>query len=208
MSEAPAPGRSADIEPFWLAYQRACQVKVPGFSASALGHTRALADTLAALVVAGVKRAQATPLRDFEVDAPVPPDGQSAELPQPDGQSAELPQPDRQSAELPQPGDHLVVLDGSGVPCAIVRTTQVEKRLFNQIDDAFAFEAGEGDLTLRWWLTAHRQDFAERAEAEGFEADERMELLLEYFEVVWPPPASAPDAADATSAANGLSNPA
>ena len=188
MSEAPAPGRSADIEPFWLAYQRACQVKVPGFSASALGHTRALADTLAALVVAGVKRAQATPLRDFEVDAPVPPDGQSA--------------------ELPQPGDHLVVLDGSGVPCAIVRTTQVEKRLFNQIDDAFAFEAGEGDLTLRWWLTAHRQDFAERAEAEGFEADERMELLLEYFEVVWPPPASAPNAVDATSAANGLSNPA
>ena len=198
MSEAPAPGRSADIEPFWLAYQRARQVKVPGFSASALGHTRALADTLAALVVAGVKRAQATPLRDFEVDAPVPPDGQSAELPQPDGQSA----------ELPQPGDHLVVLDGSGVPCVIVRTTQVEKRLFNQIDDAFAFEAGEGDLTLRWWLTAHRQDFAERAEAEGFEADERMELLLEYFEVVWPPPASAPNAVDATSAANGLSNPA
>ena len=182
MSEAPAPGRSADIEPFWLAYQRACSVKVPGFSASALGHTRALADSLAALVLAGVKRAQATPLRDFaaEVDA----------------------QAEDQNADLPQPGDHLVVLDGSGVPCAIVRTTQVEKRLFNQIDDGFAFEAGEGDLTLRWWLTAHRQDFAERAQAEGFEADERMELLLEYFEVVWPQPAGA------SSATGGLSNPA
>ncbi len=184
MNEAPAPGRSADIEPFWLAYQRACSVKVPGFSASALGHTRALADTLAALVVAGVKRAQATPLRDFaaEVDA----------------------QAEDQHADLPQPGDHLVVLDGSGVPCAIVRTTQVEKRLFNQIDDGFAFEAGEGDLTLRWWLTAHRQDFAERAQAEGFEADERMELLLEYFEVVWPHPAGASSLVDA---ANSLSNP-
>ncbi len=184
MNEAPAPGRSADIEPFWLAYQRACSVKVPGFSASALGHTRALADTLAALVVAGVKRAQATPLRDFaaEVDA----------------------QAEDQHADLPQPGDHLVVLDGSGVPCAIVRTTQVEKRLFNQIDDGFAFEAGEGDLTLRWWLTAHRQDFAERAQAEGFEADERMELLLEYFEVVWPQPAGA---SSLVGAANSLSNP-
>ena len=179
---APTPGRSADIEPFWLAYQRACSVKVPGFSASALGHTRALADTLAALVVAGVKRAQATPLRDFAAEAQA--------------------QDGEQNADLPQPGDHLVVLDGSGAPCAIVRTTQVEKRLFNQIDDAFAFAAGEGDLSLRWWLTAHRQDFAERAQAEGFEADERMELLLEYFEVVWPQPAPAP------SAANGLSNPA
>ena len=162
---------------------------MPGFRASALGHTRALADTLAALVVTGVKRAQATPLRDFAAEV--------------DAQGAD-PNVD-QNADLPQPGDHLVVLDGSGAPCAIVRTTQVEKRLFNQIDDAFAFEAGEGDLTLRWWLTAHRQDFAERAQAEGFEADERMELLLEYFEVVWPPPASTPSP---VSAANGLSNPA
>jgi uncharacterized protein YhfF len=195
--DAPAPGRAADIEPFWLAYQRACQVKVPGFSASALGHTRALADTLAALVVAGVKRAQATPLRDFETDDADP------------GEARE--------AGLPQPGDHLVVLDGGGAPCAIVRTTHVEKRLFNQIDDAFAFEAGEGDLSLRWWLTAHRQDYAERAEAEGFAVDERLELLLEYFEMVWPPVVAAGAGVVAVTAvavpaaagpAGGLSSPA
>ena len=171
MDDSPQPGRAADIEPFWLDYQRACSVKVPGFSASALGHTRTLADTLAALVLAGVKRAQATPLRDFEAEA------------KEEGQGED------QDAGLPQPGDHLVVLDGDGTPCAIVRTTHVEKRLFNQIDDAFAFEAGEGDLSLRWWLTAHRQDYAQRAEAEGFEVDERLELLLEYFELVWPAPA-------------------
>ena len=47
-------------------------------------------------------------------------------------------------------------------------------------------EAGEGDLSLRWWLTAHRQEFAEQAEREGFEVDERIELVLEHFEVVWP----------------------
>ena len=159
MSDSPEPGRAADIEPFWLAYQRAHAVKVEGFSASALAHTRRLADTLAELVAAGVKRAHATLLRDFERDL----------------------------EPLPQPGEHLVVLDGDGMPRAIVRTTHVEKRRFNEIDDAFAFEAGEGDLTLRWWLTAHRQDYAERAEAEGFEAHERLELVLEYFEVVWPP---------------------
>ncbi len=158
MSAAPAPGRAEAIERFWLAYQRACDVKVPGFAATALGHTRFLADTLAELVASGVKRAHATLLRDFEKDL----------------------------EPLPQPGDHLVVLDGEGEPRAIVRITHVEKRLFNQIDDLFAFEAGEGDLTLRWWLTAHRQDFAERAEAEGFEAHEQLELVLEHFERVWP----------------------
>ena len=157
MSE-PLPGRAADIEALWLAYQRERKVKVEGFSASALGHRRELADTLAELILSGVKRAHATLLRDFEKDL----------------------------EPLPQPGDHLVVLDGDGTARAIVRTAHVEKRLFNQIDDAFAFEAGEGDLTLRWWLTAHRQDFAERGEAEGFEVSERTELVLEHFELVWP----------------------
>ena len=159
MTQEPAPGHAAEIEPFWLAYQREHQVKVAGFSASALGTTRAVADELAELVLSGVKRAHATLHRDFQQQLDV----------------------------LPQVGDHLVVLDGAGTPRAIVRTTQVELRCFNQIDDPFAFDAGEGDLTLRWWLTAHRQDFAERAELEGFEVDERVELVLEWFERVWPP---------------------
>ena len=160
MGEAPEPGRAEAIERLWLAYQRAREVRVEGFSASALGHTRVLADALAQLVSAGIKRAHASLLRDFEKDL----------------------------EPLPQPGDHLVVLDGEGEPRAIVRTTHVEKRHFNEIDDTFAFEAGEGDLTLRWWLTAHRQDFAERADAEGFEAHESLELVLEHFELVWPVP--------------------
>ena len=159
----PAPGRADLIEPFWLAYQHACSVKVEGFAASALGATRALADTLADLVRGDIKRAHATLRRDFERDLD----------------------------PLPQPGEHLVVLDGAGCPRAIVRHGHVELRHFNEIDDAFAFEAGEGDLSLRWWLTAHRQEFGERAEREGFEMDERAVLVLEYFERVWPREGSA-----------------
>lgn len=159
MSSAPVPGRAADIEPFWLEYQRERKVKVPGFAAAALGDTRVLADELADLVLRGVKRAHATLKRDFE----------------------------KELDPLPQIGDHLVVLDGSGTPRAIVCITRVELRHFNEIDDQFAFDAGEGDLTLRWWLTAHRQGFAERAEAEGFEVHEQIALVLEWFEVVWPP---------------------
>ena len=165
MTEA-APGQKALIEPFWLDYQRSCKVEVPGFAAAALGHSRVLADELAELVAGGIKRAHATLEHDFTAadDA------------------------------LPQPGDHLVVLDGRGRPRAIVRNTHVERRHFDEIDDAFAFEAGEGDLTLRWWLTAHRQDFAERAEREGFHVDERVVLILEYFDLVWPAK-DAPDPA-------------
>ena len=156
--QPPRPGRRDEIEAFWLDFQRAGQVQVPGFSATAFGRTRAVADDLAALVRSGTKRAHATLERDFETEGD----------------------------ELPRPGDHVVVLDGEGSPQAIVRTRHVERRYFNEIDEPFAFENGEGDRTLHWWLVAYRQEFAERAEAEGFQVGERAVLILEFFDLVWP----------------------
>lgn len=164
--DPPGNGRADEIEAFWLEYQRHGNVKVEGFAAAALGPTRALADEIALLVRNGVKRAHATLKREFERDL----------------------------EPLPGPGDHLVVLDGAGHPRAIVRNSHVELRHFNQIDDEFAFSAGEGDLTLQWWLVAHRQQWSEQAEREGFEIGERSELVLEFFDLVWPQPESAAQA--------------
>jgi uncharacterized protein YhfF len=158
MTSSPLPGRRDEIQTFWLEYQKACNVQVEGFSATAYGHTRSVADELAALIADGHKRAHATLERDFEAEGDA----------------------------LPRQGEHVVVLDGHGAPRAIVRLTHVERRYFNDIDDEFAFECGEGDRTLAWWLTAYRQEFAERAEAQGFQVGERAVLILEYFELVWP----------------------
>ena len=155
---SPLPGRRDQIEAFWLEYQRACGVQVEGFSATALGHSRAVADELSALIRSGDKRAHATLERDFEAEGD----------------------------DLPRPGEHIVVLDGRGTPQVIVRIKHVERRYFNDIDDEFAFECGEGDRTLAWWLVAYRQEFAERAEAQGFQVGEKAVLILEYFELVWP----------------------
>jgi uncharacterized protein YhfF len=158
--DAPAPGDKDAIEVLWLEYQRACQVKVEGFAAAPLGSSRILADERALLVMQGVKRAHATLRREFEKDL----------------------------EPLPAVGEHLVVLDGAGQPRAIVRNTHVELRRFCDSDDEFACAAGEGDLTLRWWLTAHRQEWSEQAEREGFEIGETSELVLEFFDCVWPQP--------------------
>ncbi len=158
MSAAPKPGHKAAIEAYWLDYQHACQVQVAGFSAAAFGTSRSVADELAQLIADGTKRAHATLERDFEAEGD----------------------------DLPRPGDHVVVLDGHGQPRAIVRTTHVERRYFNEIDAEFAFECGEGDRTLAWWLTAYRQEFAERAEQQGFQVGDRAVLILEFFERVWP----------------------
>ena len=154
----PLPDRRDEIERFWVEFQRAREPQVAGFSATAFGHSRAVADELAALIRAGDKRAHATLERDFEADGD----------------------------DLPRPGEHVVVLDGRGTPQAIVRLTHVERRYFADIDDEFAFECGESDRTLAWWLVAYRQEFAERAEAQGFQVGERAVLILEHFELVWP----------------------
>jgi uncharacterized protein YhfF len=61
---------------------------------------------------------------------------------------------------LPRPGDYCVILDGSGRPTCIVRTTRVEVRRFGDVDAAFADAEGEGDRTLSYWRRSHLESFA------------------------------------------------
>src|SRR5690348_18418939 len=60
------------------------------------------------------------------------------------------------SAEV---GKAMVVLDGQGVPRAVVRTIELTKRRFDEVDAAFAHDEGEGDRSLPYWRGAHRRYF-------------------------------------------------
>lgn len=83
---------------------------------------------------------------------------------------------------LPIPGAHSIVLDGAGEAVCIIRTTSVETRPFGAVDEAFAFDEGEGDRTLASWRQAHLSYFA----AVGTIVTEDTIMVLERFEVVWP----------------------
>lgn len=72
-----------------------------------------------------------------------------------------------------------VVLDGAGAPRAVLRTTEVTQRRFNEMDADFAATEGEGDLSLAYWRRAH-QDFFTRES--HFAPD--MLLYCERFELV------------------------
>jgi uncharacterized protein YhfF len=74
------------------------------------------------------------------------------------------------------------VLDGVGKAVCIIRTTSVETRPFGAVDEAFAFEEGEGDRTLAWWRQAHISYFA----AIGTTVTDDTIMVLERFELVWP----------------------
>jgi uncharacterized protein YhfF len=60
------------------------------------------------------------------------------------------------SAEV---GKSMVVLDGRGNPKAVLKTVELTKRRFNEVDEAFASDEGEGDLSLEYWRTAHTRYF-------------------------------------------------
>ena len=55
------------------------------------------------------------------------------------------------------------------------------------VDDAFAWDEGEGDGSREFWLTAHRAFFGRYAVEHGFELRDDAETVFERFEVVWPP---------------------
>jgi len=80
------------------------------------------------------------------------------------------------SAEI---GKMMVVLDGRGAPKAVLKTVELTKRRFDEVDEAFAYDEGEGDRSLRYWREAHTQYFTRL----GRYAPDMM-LWCERFEVV------------------------
>jgi uncharacterized protein YhfF len=80
------------------------------------------------------------------------------------------------SAEV---GKLMVVLDGTGRPRAVLRTLELTKRRFDEVDEDFAFDEGEGDRSLGFWRDAHTRYFTRL----GRYAPDMM-LWCERFEVV------------------------
>ena len=140
-------------------YARAHGIERPALhSAFGFGDTPALMDELLALVLAGTKRATAGLLRNFE----------------------QGPEP------IPRRGDLSVVLDGVGRPRCLIRTTEIRIGPLSSVDEAFAWDEGEGDRTRADWLATHRHYFARQAAREGFALDDDIATVFERFTVVWP----------------------
>ena len=76
-------------------------------------------------------------------------------------------------------GKRMVMLNGSGRPAAVLETVELRTRRFDEVDDGFAFDEGEGDRSPEYWRMAHRRYFARRG---AFSPD--MELWCERFRIV------------------------
>lgn len=118
------------------------------------------ANSLAALVKAGTKRATSSLYWMYEHD----------------------------QEPLPRPGDHSVITDWDGEAQCVIRTASVEIVPFNQVTPDFARVEGEGDRSLEYWREVHRAAFSRELTTIGKSLEDTVPVVCETFEVVYPVP--------------------
>jgi uncharacterized protein YhfF len=77
------------------------------------------------------------------------------------------------------PGERWIVIDGRGEPRCVIESTEVTYRRFGDVDAAFAYDEGEGDRSLQYWRSAHRNYFQRQGKF-----SEDMVLMCERFRLV------------------------
>jgi uncharacterized protein YhfF len=127
------------------------------------GDTAEMADRLLSLVVDGPKRATASCRFDYADDG----------------------------SDLPSVGDLAVVCDGRGRPRGVIRTTEVRLGPLSSVDDAFAWDEGEGDRTRDDWLRMHSRYFERTLGVAWLDHGGDLPVVFERFEVVCREPGTA-----------------
>ncbi|MGY1746045.1 ASCH domain-containing protein [Blastococcus sp. SYSU D00695] len=156
-----------DADQLWRAYRAAAADPAPPEEEPVVerfGDSPAMNDELLGLVLAGTKRATAGLVTDFAA----------------------------RGQPLPRIGGHWLVADGAGVPRCVLRSTDLRLGRLASVDDAFAWDEGEGDRTREGWLAGHLRYFTRTLAARGERWSDDLEVVFERFAVVWPPEVADP----------------
>ena len=150
---------AAVIASFWDRVLAAGAVPpgTPVPEAEPFGDSVELADELLALIVSGPKRATASSYDEYGLDG----------------------------EPLPIIGDISIATDGAGRPRAVLRTTDVRVGPLSSVDDAFAWDEGEGDRTRASWLADHHEFFERWLPQVGLVFAPDMPTVFERFDVVY-----------------------
>jgi len=149
---------SKEITDYWNRFKKENQITSQFVNAWSFGDSPELADELLGLVLAGKKIGTATLVIELE----------------------------REGDKMPEVGDYNIILDGKGKPAAIIRTTSVEIKPFDQVEEAYAYSEGEDDRTLESWKREHWKYWTRKSQKLGFTMKENLPVICENFELVYP----------------------
>jgi uncharacterized protein YhfF len=154
--------KQSQIETFWKSYlstlSEADQMNSLAYVVSQFGDTPESATSVGKLVRDGIKTTTSTLVWGLE----------------------------HTGEPIPKVGLIELIVDGNGDPLCITELIEVEIKPFNAVDKQFAFEYGEGDRTLEFWL-GDNWDFLSRECVEiGREPSKTMPVVFQRFRVLYP----------------------
>jgi uncharacterized protein YhfF len=149
---------SKEIIDYWDHFQKKYGITKSFVDAWSFGDNPELADELLELVLTGKKTGTATLVIESE----------------------------RKGEKLPEVGDYNIILDSKGKPTAIIQTTSVEIKLFNEVKEVFAYSEGEDDRTLESWRREHWKYWTRVGQKLGFVMKEDLLVICENFELIYP----------------------
>lgn len=132
--------------------------KMQTYEITDFGNTKEMADSIGALARSGIKTTTSMLLWELE----------------------------QGDEKYPFVGEIDVVTDSNGEPLCIIEFTEVEVRPFNAIDEAFAYNYGEGDRTLAWWRAAMWDYYVGECHSLKREPSESMPLVCMRFRLLYP----------------------
>jgi uncharacterized protein YhfF len=149
------------VEAYWQRFLASLPTDDPtrrqSYVAEPFGDSPDLADSLAALVLDGVKTATCSALWEWEAEG----------------------------NPLPEVGLKTIVLGGDDLPKCIIETTEVTILPYREVDAQFAADEGEGDRSLDYWRTTHWTYFSRTLARIGKVPAPEMPLVCERFRVIY-----------------------
>jgi uncharacterized protein YhfF len=149
---------SQEVLDFWENVKRETGIEGIFTDAYGIGDTPELKQELLNLVLEGKKRASTSLVKESELEG--------------------WPEP--------EVGQYNIILDGHDKPAAVVRTVNIRRCRFSDVDEEHAYWGGEDERTLDSYIREHTKYYTRRGAALGFEFAPNMEVTLERFELVYP----------------------
>ena len=153
--------KQSEVEAFWRRYLASLPQEAEplpnSYEAWSFGDNQEAANRLGDLVRAGIKTATCSLVWAYEAE----------------------------NEKLPAIGDLSIITNWDGEPLCIIETTEVDVKEFNEVDDRFAYDEGEGDRSLAYWREVHWEAFSREYPAIGREPAETMPIVCERFRLVF-----------------------